>query len=52
MDFHTEASCIPNEEYCTDDGCPGFMEPAIIFRKQDHGGTNCVSCHAQTVELK
>lgn len=52
VDFHTEASCIPNEEYCTDDGCPGFMEPAIIFRKQDHGGTNCVSCHAQTVELK
>ena len=52
VDFHTEASCIPNEEYCTDDGCPRFMEPAIIFRKQDHGGTNCASCHAQTEELK
>ena len=27
VDFHTEASCIPNEEYCTDDGCPSFMIP-------------------------
>ena len=27
VDFHTEASCIPNEEYCTDDGCPNFMIP-------------------------
>ena len=26
VDFHTEASCIPNEEYCTDDGCPSFFE--------------------------
>ncbi len=27
VDFHTEASCIPNEEYCTDDGCPSYMIP-------------------------
>tara|TARA_Y100001937_G_scaffold83667_1_gene113191 strand:+ start:156 stop:467 length:312 start_codon:yes stop_codon:yes gene_type:complete len=52
IEFSAEAVCEPNPEYCTDDGCPKFMEPAIIFRKQDHGGTNCASCHAQTVELK
>ena len=27
VEFYTEASCIPNPEYCTDDGCPDFMTP-------------------------
>ena len=25
--FYTEATCLPNSEYCTDDGCPKFMTP-------------------------
>ena len=27
IEFHTDAICEPNPEYCTDDGCPNFMTP-------------------------
>jgi len=30
LEFYTEAVCEPNPEYCTDDGCPKFMQPAKI----------------------
>ena len=26
IEFHAEASCKPNEDYCTDDGCPDFYK--------------------------
>ena len=32
IEFHAEASCKPNEDYCTDDGCPKFMTP---LRKEE-----------------
>ena len=27
LEFHTDAVCEPNPQYCTDDGCPNFMTP-------------------------
>ena len=27
VEFHTEATCDPDPNYCTDDGCPNYMTP-------------------------
>ena len=49
LEFYTEATCEPNPEYCTDDGCPDFMKPAFIFNKP-HNTNNCASCHSQKIK--
>ena len=35
VEFHAEAGCSINPNYCTDDGCPDFVTPLEILKKDE-----------------